>query len=200
MWTRLSGSTEVYVDSGRPHMRHEGCVAQNAMRVIAEAESKGPSSSQCVHDPDKSTPIQRSMPVPPMLGGVDPTTLSRQLSKLLEKISAPSVPLQASEQKLQREEARNAWLNEVIGTLMSELQTLHNEGTKVKLIGKLPDRDWLHEAKQRWRANPSPENLFPLIEALEEHKDQIVIREKMFLKHARYLTVTVGDEEAPPDI
>ncbi|KAL2608347.1 hypothetical protein R1flu_026920 [Riccia fluitans] len=64
----------------------------------------------------------------------------------------------------------------------------------------MPDRDWLHEAKQRWRANPSPENLFRLTEALEEHEDQIVVREKMFLKHVRYLTIKVGDEEAPPDI
>ncbi|KAL2609262.1 hypothetical protein R1flu_027835 [Riccia fluitans] len=60
--------------------------------------------------------------------------------------------------------------------------------------------DWLHEAKQRWRAHPTPENLFRLTEALEEHEDQILVREKMFLKHAKYLTVTVGDEEAPPVI
>ncbi|KAL2613347.1 hypothetical protein R1flu_025039 [Riccia fluitans] len=37
-----------------------------------------------------------------------------------------------------------------------------------------------------------------LSEVLEEHEDQIVVRGKMFLKHARYLTVTNGDEEAPP--
>ncbi|KAL2649514.1 hypothetical protein R1flu_017642 [Riccia fluitans] len=214
-------------------------------RVIAESELEGPSSSQRVLDPDASTPIQRSVPIPPVLGGVDPTVLSRQLSELLEKVSAPSVPLQVlesqqktcedltnrlveaggtiaglaaelkqkdcevaalkerlqgSEQKLQREEARNAWLNEFTGTLTSELQTLHTEGTKAKLIGKVPDRDWLHEAKQWWRAHPTPENLFRLTEALEEHEDQILVREKMFLKHAKYLTVTIGDEEAPPDI
>ncbi|KAL2610405.1 hypothetical protein R1flu_028978 [Riccia fluitans] len=83
---------------------------------------------------------------------------------------------------------------------MSELQTLRTEGTKAKLTGKVPDRDWLHEAKQRWRAHPTPENLFRLTEALEEHEDQILVQEKMFLKHAKYLTVTVGDEEAPSDI
>ncbi|KAL2649925.1 hypothetical protein R1flu_018053 [Riccia fluitans] len=101
---------------------------------------------------------------------------------------------------MQREEAKNAWLNEVIGTLRSEIQTLRSEGTKAKLTRKLPNRDWLHEGKQRWKANPSPENMFRLFEALEEHEDQIVVREKMFLKHARYLTVTHGDEEAPPDL
>ncbi|KAL2652697.1 hypothetical protein R1flu_020825 [Riccia fluitans] len=211
----------------------------------SESELEGPSSSQRVIDPDASTPIQRSVPIPPVLGGVDPTVLSRQLSELLEKVSAPSVPLQVlesqqktcedltnhlveaggtiaglaaelkqkdcevaalkerlqgSEQKLQREEARNAWLNEFTGTLTSELQTLRTEGTKAKLTGKVPDKDWLHEAKQRWRAHPTPENLFRLTEALEEHEDQILVREKMFLKHAKYLTVTVGDEEAPPDM
>ncbi|KAL2610688.1 hypothetical protein R1flu_029261 [Riccia fluitans] len=36
-----------------------------------------------------------------------------------------------------------------------------------------------------------------LSEALEKHEDQIVVREKMFLKHARYLTITDGDEEVP---
>ncbi|KAL2623107.1 hypothetical protein R1flu_003312 [Riccia fluitans] len=214
-------------------------------RVIVESELEGPSSSQRVLDPDASIPIQRSVPIPPVLGGVDPTVLSHQLSELLEKVSAPSVPLQVlesqqktcedltnrlveaggtiaglaaelkqkdckvaalkerlqgSEQKLQREEARNAWLNEFTGTLTSELQTLCTEGTKAKLTGKVPDRDWLHEAKQRWRAHPMPENLFRLTEALEEHEDQILVREKMFLKHTKYLTVTVGDEEAPPDI
>ncbi|KAL2651404.1 hypothetical protein R1flu_019532 [Riccia fluitans] len=191
-------------------------------RVIAEAELEGPSSAR-----------------------VDPAVLSRQLSELLEKVSAPSVPLQvlesqqktcedltdrlveagatvagleaelkqkdceiaalkerlqALEQKLQWEEARNAWLNEVIGTLTSELQTLRSEGTKAKLIGKVQDRDWFHEGKQWWRANPSPENLFRLTKVLEEHEDQVVVREKMFLKHTRCLTLKVGDEEAPPDI
>ncbi|KAL2644078.1 hypothetical protein R1flu_011665 [Riccia fluitans] len=134
-------------------------------RVIAESDLEGPSLSQRVLDPDASIPIQRSVPIPPVLGGVDPTILSRQLSELLETVSAPSVPLQerlhGSEQKLQREEARNAWLNEFTGTLTSELQTLCTE---------------------------------------EEHEDQILVREKMFLKHAKYLMVTVGDEEAPPDI
>ncbi|KAL2652395.1 hypothetical protein R1flu_020523 [Riccia fluitans] len=33
-------------------------------------------------------------------------------------------------------------------------------------------------------------------EALEEHEDQIVVWEKMFLKHPKYLTVTDGDEDA----
>ncbi|KAL2624436.1 hypothetical protein R1flu_008681 [Riccia fluitans] len=171
--------------------------------------------------------------------------LSRQLSKLLENVSAPSVPLQvlesqqktcedltdrlveagatvaalqaelkqkdeeiaalkerlqASEQKMQREEARNAWLNEVTDTLRSEIQTLRSEGTKAKLIGKLPDRDWVHEAKQRWKANPSPENMRHLSEALEEHEDQIMAREMMFLKHTMYLIITDGDEEAPPNL
>ncbi|KAL2611926.1 hypothetical protein R1flu_023618 [Riccia fluitans] len=79
------------------------------------------------------------------------------------EIAALKERLKATEQKLQREEARNAWLNEVTGTLTSELQTLCSE-------------------------------------ALEEHEDQIVVREKLFLKHARYLTVTVGDKEAPLDI
>ncbi|KAL2608320.1 hypothetical protein R1flu_026893 [Riccia fluitans] len=101
---------------------------------------------------------------------------------------------------MQREEAKNGWLNEVTGTLRSEIQTLHSEGTKAKLTGKLPDRDWVHEAKQRWKANPLLENMFRLSKELEEHEDQIVVREKMFLKHARYLTVTHGDEEAPPDL
>ncbi|KAL2629667.1 hypothetical protein R1flu_014353 [Riccia fluitans] len=154
-------------------------------------------------DPDASTPIQRSVPIPPVLGGVDPTVLSRQLSKLLEKVSAPSVAVAGATARLGAEiaeEARNAWLNEFMGTLTSELQTLRTEGTKAKLTGKVPDRDWLHEAKQRWRAHPTPENLFCLTEALEEHEDQILVREKMFLKHTKYLTVTVGDEEAPPDI
>ncbi|KAL2643089.1 hypothetical protein R1flu_010676 [Riccia fluitans] len=36
-----------------------------------------------------------------------------------------------------------------------------------------------------------------LCEALEEHEDQIVVQEKIFLKHAKYLTITDGDEEAP---
>ncbi|KAL2634670.1 hypothetical protein R1flu_006149 [Riccia fluitans] len=90
-------------------------------------------------------------------------------------------------------------LVEAEGTI-AELQTLRAEGTKAKLTGKVLDRDWLHEAKQRWRAHPTPKNLFRLTEALEEHEDQILVREKMFLKHAKYLTVTVGDEEAPPDI
>ncbi|KAL2624032.1 hypothetical protein R1flu_008277 [Riccia fluitans] len=34
-----------------------------------------------------------------------------------------------------------------------------------------------------------------LCEALEEHEDQIVVREKTFLKHARYLTIKNGDEK-----
>ncbi|KAL2620848.1 hypothetical protein R1flu_001053 [Riccia fluitans] len=68
---------------------------------------------------------------------------------------------------------------------------------KAKLIGKVPDRDWVHEAKQRWKANPSGENMRHLSEALEEHEDQIVVREKMFLKHDKYLTITDGDDEAP---
>ncbi|KAL2629836.1 hypothetical protein R1flu_014522 [Riccia fluitans] len=98
------------------------------------------------------------------------------------------------------EEARNAWLNKVTSTLRLKIQTLRNEGTKAKLIGKLLDRDWVHEAKQWWKGNPSPENMMHLFEALEEHEDQIVVLEKMFLKHARYLTVTDGDEEEPPHL
>ncbi|KAL2623985.1 hypothetical protein R1flu_008230 [Riccia fluitans] len=213
--------------------------SQGPLTAISD-QAAGPSTQD-----DASTPIQRSVPIPPVLGGVDPIVLSCQLSELLEKVSAPSVPLQVlesqektcedltnrlmeaggtiaglaaelkqkdckvaalkerlqgSEQKLQREEARNAWLNEFTGTLTSELQTLRTEGTKAKLTGKVLDKDWLHEAKQRWRAHPTPENLFRLTEALEEHEDQILVREKMFLKHAKYLTVTVGDEEAPSDI
>ncbi|KAL2641890.1 hypothetical protein R1flu_009477 [Riccia fluitans] len=172
-------------------------------RVIVESELEGPSSSQRLLDPDASTPIQRSVPIPPVLGGVDPIVLSRLAAELKQKdceVAALKERLQGSEQKLQREEARNAWLNEFTGTLMSELQTLRTEGTKAKLTRKVPDRDWLHEAKQRWRAHPTPENLFRLTEALKEHEDQILVREKMFLKHTKYLTVTVGDEEAPPDI
>ncbi|KAL2633781.1 hypothetical protein R1flu_005260 [Riccia fluitans] len=61
----------------------------------------------------------------------------------------------------------------------------------------MPDRDWVHEAKQRWKANPLLENMRRLWKALEEHEDQIVVREKMLLKHAKYLTITDGDEEAP---
>ncbi|KAL2653807.1 hypothetical protein R1flu_021935 [Riccia fluitans] len=37
------------------------------------------------------------MPLPPVLGGLDPAVLSRQLSKLLEKVSASSVLLQVLE-------------------------------------------------------------------------------------------------------
>ncbi|KAL2634768.1 hypothetical protein R1flu_006247 [Riccia fluitans] len=179
-------------------------------RMIAESELEGPSSSQRVLDPDASTPIQRSMPIPPKtcedltnrlveVGG----TIAGLAAELKQKdceVAALKKRLQGSEQKLQREEARNAWLNEFTGTLTSKLQTLCTEGTKAKLTRKVPDRDWLHEAKQRWRAHPTPENLFRLTEALEEHEDQILVREKMFLKHAKYLTVTVGDEEASPDI
>ncbi|KAL2649587.1 hypothetical protein R1flu_017715 [Riccia fluitans] len=142
---------------------------------------------------------QRSVPVPPVLGGVDPTVLSRQLSELLEKVSAPSVPLQVLESQQKTCEDLIDRLVEA-GATIACLEAELNEGTKAKLTRKVPDRDWLHEAKQRWRANPSPENLFRLTEALEEHEDQIMVREKMFLKHARYLTVTVGDEEVPPDI
>ncbi|KAL2629387.1 hypothetical protein R1flu_014073 [Riccia fluitans] len=167
--------------------------------VIAESELEGPSSSQGVLDPDASTPIQRSVTIPPVLGGVDPTVLSRQLSELLEKVSAPSVPLQVLESQQKTCEDLTNRLMEAGGTI-AELQTLRTEGTKAKLTGKVPDRDWLHEAKQRWRAHPMLENLFRLTEALEELEDQILVREKMFLKHAKYLTVTVGDEEAPPDI
>ncbi|KAL2642926.1 hypothetical protein R1flu_010513 [Riccia fluitans] len=235
MWIRLSGS--IGIESGLPgststrddlicEMKSASCatlcaaVCENPAdrckmmrRVIIEGELEGPSSCQRVHGLDESTPIQRSVPVPPVLGGLDPAVLSCQLLELLEKVLAPSVPLekdeeiaalkerlQASEQKMQREEARNAWLNEVTGTLRSEIQTLCNEGTKAKLTGKLSDWDWVHEVKQRWKANPSPENIFRLSEALEEHEDQIVVREKTFLKHVRYLTVTHGDEEAPLDL
>ncbi|KAL2613348.1 hypothetical protein R1flu_025040 [Riccia fluitans] len=37
------------------------------------------------------------MPIPPVLGGLDPAVLSRQLSELLEKVLVPSVPLQVLE-------------------------------------------------------------------------------------------------------
>ncbi|KAL2653386.1 hypothetical protein R1flu_021514 [Riccia fluitans] len=179
-------------------------------RVIAESELEGPSSSQGVLDPDASTPIQHSVTIPPKTcedltnrlveAGGTIAGLAAELKQKDCEVAALKERLQGSEQKLQREEARNAWLNEFTGTLTSELQTLHTEGTKAKLTGKVPDRDWLHEAKQRWRAHPTPENLFRLTEALEEHEDQILVREKMFLKHTKYLTVTIGDEEAPPDI
>ncbi|KAL2641831.1 hypothetical protein R1flu_009418 [Riccia fluitans] len=180
-------------------------------RVIAESELEGPSSSQRVPDPDASTPIQRSVLESQQKTCEDLTNrlveaggtivaLAAELKQKDCEVAALKERLQGSEQKLQREEARNAWLNEFTGTLTSELQTLRTKGTKAKLTGKVPDRDWLHEAKQRWRAHPTPENLFRLTEALEEHEDQILVREKMFLKHAKYLTVTVGDEEAPPDI
>ncbi|KAL2643611.1 hypothetical protein R1flu_011198 [Riccia fluitans] len=168
-------------------------------RVIAESELEGPSSSQQVLDPDASTPIQCSVPIPPVLGGVDSTVLSRQLSELLEKVSAPSVPLQVLESQQKTCEDLTNRLVEA-GSTIAELQTLRTEDTKAKLTGKVPDKDWLHEAKQRWRAHPTPENLFRLTETLEEHEDQILVREKMFLKHAKYLMVTVGDEETPPDI
>ncbi|KAL2644488.1 hypothetical protein R1flu_012075 [Riccia fluitans] len=114
-----------------------------------------------------------------------------------EEISALKERQQAFEKKLQREEAKNAWLHEVTTTLTSEIQSLHNESTKAKMIGKVPDRDWVHEAKQRWKANPLLENMRKLSDALEEHEDQIMVREKMFLKHAKYLTITDGDEEVP---
>ncbi|KAL2650193.1 hypothetical protein R1flu_018321 [Riccia fluitans] len=139
-------------------------------RVIAESELEGPSSSQGVLDPDASIPIQRSMTIPPVLESQQ-KTCEDLTNRLVEA-----------------------------GGTIAELQTLCTEGTKAKLTGKVPDKDWLHEAKQRWRAHPTPENLFRLTEALEEHEDQILVREKMFLKHTKYLTVTVGDEEAPPDI
>ncbi|KAL2608346.1 hypothetical protein R1flu_026919 [Riccia fluitans] len=84
---------------GRGKSQHRSYLRNGARktRVIAEAELEGPSSSQRVHDPDESTPIQHRVPVPPVLGGVDPAVLSRQLSELLEKVSTPSVPLQVLE-------------------------------------------------------------------------------------------------------
>ncbi|KAL2621524.1 hypothetical protein R1flu_001729 [Riccia fluitans] len=120
-----------------------------------------------------------------------------ELKQKDEEIVALKKRLQALEQKLQREEAKNAWLHEVTSTLMSEIQSGRSESTKAKLIGKVPNRDWLHEAKQRWKANPSPENMRKLSDALEEHEDQIVVLEKMFLKHTKYLTIIDGDEEVP---
>ncbi|KAL2643766.1 hypothetical protein R1flu_011353 [Riccia fluitans] len=141
------------------------CVSHETLcmaKVIAEGELDGPSSFQRIHDADVALTIRRSVQVPPVLGGLDPDVLSRQLSKLLEKVSAPSIPLQvlesqqktcedltdrlmeagativaceaelkhkdeeivalkerlqASKQKLQQEEAKNAWLNEVTDTL-----------------------------------------------------------------------------------
>ncbi|KAL2610927.1 hypothetical protein R1flu_022619 [Riccia fluitans] len=70
-------------------------------------------------------------------------------------------------------------------------------GTIAGLAAELKQKDCEVAAL---KAHPTPENLFRLTEALEEHEDQILVREKMFLKHAKYLTVTVGDEEALPDI
>ncbi|KAL2611745.1 hypothetical protein R1flu_023437 [Riccia fluitans] len=146
-------------------------------RVITESELEGPSSSQRVLDPDASTPIQRSMPIPPVLESQQKTCedltnrlveaggtivgLAAELKQKDCEVTALKERLQGSEQKLQREEARNAWLNKFTGTLTSELQTLRTEGTKVKLTGKVPDRDWLHEAKQRWRAVKCPNCRIP---------------------------------------
>ncbi|KAL2624033.1 hypothetical protein R1flu_008278 [Riccia fluitans] len=62
-----------------------------------EGKLEGPSLSLRVHDPDESFVIQHSVPVPSVLEGLDPAILSRQLSKLLEKVLAPSVPLQVLE-------------------------------------------------------------------------------------------------------
>ncbi|KAL2619908.1 hypothetical protein R1flu_000113 [Riccia fluitans] len=102
--------------------------------------------------------------------GASVAALEAELTQKDEEIAILKERLQASKQKMQREEARNAWLNEVTSTLRSEIQTLRSEGTKAKLTRKLPNRDW------------------------------IVVWEKMFLKHARYLTVIDEDEEAPPDV
>ncbi|KAL2652298.1 hypothetical protein R1flu_020426 [Riccia fluitans] len=85
--------------------------------VIVESELEGPSSSQRVLDPDASTPIQRSVPIPPVLGGVDPIVLSRQLSELLETVSAPSVPLQVLESQQKTCEDLTNRLVEVGGTI-----------------------------------------------------------------------------------
>ncbi|KAL2633590.1 hypothetical protein R1flu_005069 [Riccia fluitans] len=62
-----------------------------------------------------------------------------ELKKKDEEIAALKKRLQASEQKLQREEAKNAWLHEVTNTLTSEIQKRRNEDTKAKLTGKVPD-------------------------------------------------------------
>ncbi|KAL2636242.1 hypothetical protein R1flu_007721 [Riccia fluitans] len=199
------GPLTVISDQAAGPSTQDGRGKSQRRRVIAESELEGPSSSQRVIDPDASTPIQRSKTCEDLTNrlveaGGTIAGLAAELKQKDCEVAALKERLQGSEQKLQREEARNAWLNEFTGTLTSELQTLRTEGTKAKLTGKVPDRDWLHEAKQRWRAHPTPENLFRLTEALEEHEDQILVREKMFLKHAKYLTVTVGDEEAPPDI
>ncbi|KAL3698937.1 hypothetical protein R1sor_016959 [Riccia sorocarpa] len=78
---------------------------------------------------------------------------------------------------------------------ISELQNLRSEGTKAKLTGKVPSRDWLQEAKQNWKRDSTPENLRRLNDALEEHEDQIVLHEKMFLKHARFLSPTEDDAD-----
>ncbi|KAL2611410.1 hypothetical protein R1flu_023102 [Riccia fluitans] len=147
------------------------CGNLDERRVIAESELEGPSSSQRVLDPDASTLIQRSVPIPPKTcedltnrlveAGGTIAGLAAELKQKDCEVAALKERLQGSEQKLQREEARNAWLNEFTGTLTSELQTLRTE---------------------------------------EEHEDLILVREKMFLKHTKYLTVTVRDEEAPPDV
>ncbi|KAL2608168.1 hypothetical protein R1flu_026741 [Riccia fluitans] len=158
---------------------------RNTRRVIAEGELDGPSSSHRVHDPNDSFTIRHSVPIPQVLGGLshrlvkaEATIAAREAEQKDEEIAALKKHLQASEQKLQREEAKNAWLHEVTSTLTSEIQSLRSESTKAKLTGKVPDWDWVHEAKQQWKANPSLENMRRLWEALEEHEDQIVVREK----------------------
>ncbi|KAL2642208.1 hypothetical protein R1flu_009795 [Riccia fluitans] len=180
-------------------------------QVITEGELEGPSSSQRVHDPDESFLIQRSVLESQQKtcedltdrlveAGATVAGLEAELKQKDLEIAILKERLQDSKQKLQQMEVRNAWLNEVTGTLRSEIQTLRSESMKRKLTGKLPNRDWVHEAKQRWKVNSLAENMRRLSEALEKHEDQIVVREKMFLKHVRYLTVTYGDEEAPPDL
>ncbi|KAL2651954.1 hypothetical protein R1flu_020082 [Riccia fluitans] len=103
--------------------------------MIAEGESEGPSSSQRVNDPDESTLIQRSVPVPPVLGGLDPAGLSRQLSKLLEKVSAPSVPLQVLESQQKTCEDLTDSLVEAgatVATLEAELKQKDKEIATLK--------------------------------------------------------------------
>ncbi|KAL2611290.1 hypothetical protein R1flu_022982 [Riccia fluitans] len=85
-------------------------------RVIAEAELEGLSLSQRVHDPDESTPIQLSVPVPQVLesqqktcedltdhlveAGATVAGLEAELKQKDYEIAALKERLQASEQKL----------------------------------------------------------------------------------------------------
>ncbi|KAL2620920.1 hypothetical protein R1flu_001125 [Riccia fluitans] len=187
-------TTRVNLDPGRPLMRNERCFARNATcgglsakwkmtkcetlcAAVCENPAEGWKIFKCETQIDscETQCVSREMVLESQQKTCEDLTnrlvkaggtiagLAAELKQKDCEVAALKERLQGSEQKLQREEARNAWLNEFTGTLTSELQTLRTE-------------------------------------ALEEHEDQILVREKMFLKHAKYLTVTVGDEEAPLDI